>query len=328
MRVLLGIAALAAFLAMPAAGAAPSGRIVFLGEVRGQTELFSIRPDGSGLTRLTHEPAYDHAPTWSPDGRVIASFGAGGVVIRGLDGSVLRRIAVPVEGYLEELEWSPDGRWLSYLVEHCSYEDPRGYVIPPCGDLWVVRTDGTGGRRLLDRAVDLLDGGRSYAWSPGGGRLVYEALASGPSFLGVVDLSTGQRGVIAGTARAVDPSWSPSVTIAFARGRDLFVVRADGSRLRRLARAGAVSRPTWSPDRRRVAYLSAERGNRWGVRVVRADGRSRRRIGAATDDRELVWSSDATRLLWENSGQRLIVARSDRPGTTRFLTRGADPDWR
>jgi Tol biopolymer transport system component len=330
MRVLLGLAALAAFLAMPAAAAAPSGRIVFFREVGEQAELFSIRPDRSGLRRLTHEPAYDRAPTWSPDGRRIASFGEGGIVIRGLDGSVLQRIAIPVQGSLEELEWSPDGHWLSYLVEHCSYEDPRGYVVPPCADLWVVRPDGTDNRRLLDRAVALLDGGRSYAWSPAGRRLVYEGLSSGPSFLGVVDLGSGRRARIPGTAGSADPSWSRAATIAFVRGRGVLVVRPDGRGLKRLARGSSPSRPTWSPGGRRLAYLAAERapnGNRWGVWVVRRDGSKRRRVGVATDDRELLWSSDGTRLLWENAGQRLIVARSDRSRTARFLTRGADPDW-
>jgi TolB protein len=330
MRVLLGIGALAAFLAMPAAGAAPSGRIAFFREVGEQAELFSIRPDGSGLRRLTHEPAYDRAPAWSPNGRQIASFGEGGIVLRAPDGSVLRRIAIPVQGFLEELEWSPDGHWLSYLVEHCSFEDPRGYVVPPCADLWVVRPDGTENRRLLDRAVDLLDGGRSYAWSPASRRFVYEALSSGASSLGLVDLRSGRRARIRGTAGSADPSWAPAATIAFVRGRSVLVVQPTGSGLKRLARGSSPSRPTWSPGGRRLAYLGAERarnGNRWGVWVVRRDGSKRWRVGVATDDRELLWSSDRTRLLWENSGARLMVARADRPGTARFLTRGAEPDW-
>jgi TolB protein len=254
MRVLLGVGALAVLLAMPAAGAAPSGRIVFIREVGQQAELFSIRPDGSGLTRLTHEPAYDSAPVWSPDGRRIASFGTGGVVIRARDGSVLQRIAIPVEGGLE----------------------------------------------------------------------------SGPSFLGLVDLGSGRRARIPGTAGSADPSWSRAATIAFVRGRGVFVVRPDGRGLKRLARGSSPSRPTWSPGGRRLAYFSAERardGNRWGVWVVRADGRGRRRVGAATDDRELLWPSDATRVLWEDAGQRLIVARSDRPRSAKLLTRGASPDW-
>jgi Tol biopolymer transport system component len=332
MRVLLGVGVLAAFLALPATASAPAGRIVFVRELGEQSELFSIRADRSALKRLTREPGYDDAPAWSPDGHRLASFGPGGIVIRTADGSVVRRIAIPVEGFNEELRWSPDGRWLSYLVEHCSYEDPRGYVVPPCADLWVVGADGQGTRRLLDREVDLDDGGRSYSWSPASRRLVYEALTSGPSWLAVVDLRSGGHRRIPATAGAADPAWSPRAEIAFVLRRALFVVHSDGRGRRRLARGSSFSLPVWSPDGRRLAYLSPERarvGNRWGVSVARANGRGRRlRIGLATDDRTLVWSPDSRHLLWENLGHRLFVAHASRPGSARFLTAGFDPDWR
>jgi Tol biopolymer transport system component len=178
-RVLLGVGVLATFLAIPADAAAPGGRIVFSREIGEQAELFSIRPDGSRLKRLTYVAGYDDGPAWSPNGRLIASFGVGGVIVRNADGSVVRLIAIPVEGFIEELQWSPDGRWLSYLVEHCQYEEPRGYVLPPCADLWVVRADGQRARRLLDREVDMLDD-PSYAWSAGSRRLVYEGCRQGP----------------------------------------------------------------------------------------------------------------------------------------------------
>jgi Tol biopolymer transport system component len=35
-------------------------------------ELFLIRPDGTGLTPLTHNDALDWAPAWSPDGTSVA----------------------------------------------------------------------------------------------------------------------------------------------------------------------------------------------------------------------------------------------------------------
>jgi Tol biopolymer transport system component len=264
-RVLLGVSVLAVLLAIPAAAAVPAGRIVFVREIGEQSELYSIRPDRTALKRLTGDPGYDHSPAWSPDGRLIASFGADGVVIRTAGGSVVRRIAIPVEGFAEELRWSPDGRSLAYLVEHCSYEDPRGYVVPPCADLWVVGSDGQGTRRLLDREVDMLDGGRSYAWSPTSRSVVYAALTSGPSWLDVVDLRSGGRRRIPRTAGAEDPAWSLRGEIAFVLRRGLFSVLADGRRRRQLVRGSAVSRPAWSPDGRRLAYLSSERarnGNR------------------------------------------------------------------
>jgi Tol biopolymer transport system component len=330
-RVLVAIGALAAFLSMPAAAAAPPGRIVFVRGLGEQSDLFSIRPDRSGLKRLTRETGFDASPVWSPDGRLLASFGVGGVVIRTAGGSVLRRIAIPVDGFLEELRWSPDGRWLSYLVEHCSYQDPRGYVVPPCADLWITHSDGGGTRRLLDRDVDLLDWGVSYAWSPGSRRLVYEALSSGATTLAVVDLQSGAARRIPGTAGAADPVWSPRREIAYARGRTVFTVEPNGGRPRRLVRGTSLTRPAWSPNGRHLVYLASERarvGNLWGVWTVRADGSHRLRIGAADLDRELAWSPDSRRLLWENESQRLIVARADRRATARFLTRGSDPDWR
>ena len=321
MRLLLGTGLLAGCLAIPAAAATPSSRIVFTRDVGEQQELFSIRPDGSALRRLTNQPDYDSEPAWSPDGRLIASFGTGGVVLRRADGSLVRRLAIPTEGSIAEVEWSPDGAWLSYLVEHCEYEEPRGGVVPPCADLWIARPDGSATRRLLDRQVDM-DGLASYSWSPAGLRLVYEALSSGATTLAVVDLE-GRSSRIRGTVGAADPVWSRRGEIAFVRGRSLYTVRPSGRGLRRLARSTLASRPAWAPNGRRLAYLASEsmHVNRWGVWVIGADGRRRLRVGTATDDRPLTWSPDSTRLLWENLLERLFVARADRPGS------GSEADW-
>ena len=38
----------------------------------GNWEIYIINADGSGLQRLTTDPAQDGLPTWSPDGRVLA----------------------------------------------------------------------------------------------------------------------------------------------------------------------------------------------------------------------------------------------------------------
>ena len=37
----------------------------------GEADIYSIGVDGSGLRRLTDDPAKDYAPAWSPDGRRI-----------------------------------------------------------------------------------------------------------------------------------------------------------------------------------------------------------------------------------------------------------------
>ncbi len=51
----------------------PSGdRIVFTSLRTGDFEIFTIRPDGSGLHQLTHDHGNGGHPLWSPDGRWIA----------------------------------------------------------------------------------------------------------------------------------------------------------------------------------------------------------------------------------------------------------------
>src|SRR5882762_932530 len=51
----------------------PDGRkIVFEITVAGFQQLFTMNPDGSGQTQITHDAANHDTPSWSPDGRKIA----------------------------------------------------------------------------------------------------------------------------------------------------------------------------------------------------------------------------------------------------------------
>jgi TolB protein len=45
-----------------------------------------VNADGSGLRRLTHNPARDGSPAWSPDGRKIAFLSRGEVHVVNADG--------------------------------------------------------------------------------------------------------------------------------------------------------------------------------------------------------------------------------------------------
>ncbi len=59
--------------------ASPDGRYVAFrrrmpvaGKSRGQADIFRVRTDGTGLTRLTDDPADEQDPSWSPDSSQIA----------------------------------------------------------------------------------------------------------------------------------------------------------------------------------------------------------------------------------------------------------------
>ena len=57
----------------------PKGdRILFTSDRDGDWELYTIRPDGSDLKRLTHSPGNDAHATWSLDGEWIAFASARG----------------------------------------------------------------------------------------------------------------------------------------------------------------------------------------------------------------------------------------------------------
>jgi Tol biopolymer transport system component len=58
--------------ASPNPGAPATGRIAFDSNHDGNAEVYVMKADGSGQTRLTNNPAQDGASAWSRDGSRIA----------------------------------------------------------------------------------------------------------------------------------------------------------------------------------------------------------------------------------------------------------------
>src|SRR2546430_17541717 len=98
---------LAAVLGLALAGCgsdstAPSGRpaagqIAFTSERDGDQEIYLMHADGSGVTRLTSNPARDFWPVWSSDGTKIAFVsdrddGNGEIYVMNADGSGRNRL--------------------------------------------------------------------------------------------------------------------------------------------------------------------------------------------------------------------------------------------
>ena len=65
-------------------------------------DIYAMRPDGSGVKRLTRANA--ETPTWSPDGRYIV-FSAGGLFVMRADGSGVTSLPVEEAGEASFPDW-------------------------------------------------------------------------------------------------------------------------------------------------------------------------------------------------------------------------------
>ena len=224
----------------------PDGkRIAFLRPYGG---LSVIGADGQSERRLTGSDE-DSSPAWSQDGKRLAfvrtSFAATAVMLVNPDGRhlhVLRRL----EGDVEQLHWSPDGRSLTFL-EHPGGSYARGDLV----------TLALAGGRLLRRVPRVNAPYFGIAWSPDGRRLAY---VRGNFRLVVMNADgTGRRSLGDGWA----PAWAPDgQTIAYVAdgplgAYELRSIRADGTGMRRLTRnypnGVEPEAPAWLRGRFRLA---------------------------------------------------------------------------
>ncbi len=166
--------------------------------------------------------------------------------------------------------WSPDGRLLVFSGQRSLN-----------WDLYVIDSDGTGLQRLTTRPGDFQPG-----WSPDGTTIafvrqgIYVMTADGS---GVRRISHGPAH---GSVIESGPAWSPDGRrILFVRGNrttghtDLYVMRSDGSHLRRLTHNRIDEfEPVWSPDGKDIAFQGSPGGVGAILYTLHADGMGLRRL--------------------------------------------------
>jgi TolB protein len=167
------------------------GWIVFTSTRDGDLDLYRMRLDGSGLTRLTSTPGYDGGAFFSADGKRIvwrASRPAAGSELDDYRALLARKLVRPgrLELWVMNADgtdarqvtslgaasfapfFHPDGR---RIVFASNVRDPRG----PNFDLYLVNDDGTGLERLT--TYDGFDGFPMF--SPDGRKLVFASNRNG-----------------------------------------------------------------------------------------------------------------------------------------------------
>lgn len=210
--------------------------------------------------------------------------------------------------------------------------------------IWSVDSDGANLTRIT-RGTGIAV---SPVWSPEGSRIAYTELRDHGGPVIIQNLTTGSRQTVPGTSGAgnsITPVFSPSGSeMIFARsgenGTDLF--RVDIARMccvLALTAGGKLAdnmNPAYSPDGRRVAFLSTRAG-RPQIYVMDADGANQRALdptagpstgGSYAPD----WSPDGERIAFHRdiAGGRQVMVYDFATGRATAVTgngRNEDPSW-
>ncbi len=170
-------------------------------------------------------------------------------------------------------------------------------------DLYAANADGTGLLQITHRSGAEFDG----SWAPDGSAVVYRDSRRGINendeiFLAGAD-GGHPRNLTRNPGSDWGPDWSPDGrTIVFNSDRDGlpmggFLVRPDGSYLRRIATDAYVEYPAWSPDSKRIAYMGGDTNADYDIWTVGIDGKDTVRLtDEAGSDGWPAWSPDGTRI--------------------------------
>jgi Tol biopolymer transport system component len=148
-----------------------ASRVAFAGDAGNGNDIYVMNTDGSGLRRLTNDPATDQFPQWSPDGNTIVYDNAGAqekpsdaqfsktaeIFTVPADGSESPTQITHNTGYDAAPSFSPDGKSIAD-------ESFRG--------ISVMNTDGSNSRSVSG------SGGFSPRWSPDGTKLAFLSFSS------------------------------------------------------------------------------------------------------------------------------------------------------
>ena len=208
---------------------------------------------------------------------------------------------------------SPDGKRILFSVRIAN-ELTFSY------ELWVMNGKGTHIGRFLTQTSN-----RPCAstWSPNGKRVAFYRNGN----LWVANANRkGLRQIAGAEFSGGAPSWSKRGLIAFDRAGSIWVISPKSGKERRI---GPGSQPSWSPDGRRLVYVTEPRGSlSTDIFVMRANGSGRKRLTRtpSVNEAQPAWAPSGRWIAF--TGKKGVYAmRSDGRKTRLVAAKALQPNW-
>jgi Tol biopolymer transport system component/imidazolonepropionase-like amidohydrolase len=271
------------------------------GEGDGNYDVWVLTLASGALARVTHGPANEFMPAWSPDGREIAFVSdrrdKPGVYAIGVapGRSNAERLVATADGAITGPSWSPDGSSMAFTV----IGGGRSHLI--------VESGGTQ-RDIGDFDEDVFPFRPQWA---GASTLLYTA-----------DGKIKTRAASGGSLRTIE------FTADVSFPRSTFTPKHRASPVSGPHPVRGIVHPALSPDGRQIAFAAL--GDLW---LMTIGSEPRRITHDPFVDTDPAWSSDGTSLAFssDRDGQMRIWVRDMRTGVERRLTKLADtemePAW-
>jgi TolB protein len=245
----------------------PDGSLLVFHRTGNPYAVYTVKPDGSDLQRVTQPDEDGSGASFLPDGKRVAYTRASGsekvfpgderwiehsdIIVRDVSGENLTVLiqSRPYEGDYNSPHFAPDGSNLLYVRQNSPLTNPAlAHAI------FVARADGTMRRRITPWS---LDAGDDPDWSPDGKLILFHSHEGGteqgqlyvirPDGRDMHQLTNFKEGTWVGSASfSPDGRWITFAKAGRGGAADVFVMRTDGSGIQPVTRTALWdSAPDW-----------------------------------------------------------------------------------